>query len=440
MIPRLTRWEDRLGGLVPLISAVDNGLEHGLFSVEDGRLVPLPAGRCASLATDGERLARLVPRGSVLEQNTIQTFDRNGLLTEFPASGTIEAHDIHWAGDEIVVVSTGDNRIVWFGADGGRRREVRLPGRGDAWHVNCLITHEGRLLASAFGRFGDHREWGPRLEQRTGMIFDVHDGREVLEGLAAPHHPRVVDGTLVVCNSLHSTIAGLDPATGEPLREAALGGFPRGLAVAAGALLVGLSAHRHSREGIPQARVAVLDRTTWKPLAEVPVPVQELYDIVLVPPELLHGLRAGLEEHPDPAPVRLAEPCAPLANGDRRVTIELPAWPSSLPADDRVVLPCHVFNRGSVPLSSAGPDGVFVTARWTGLTEQSRSKTPLEGTLVPGASAAGAVDLLTPADPGVYELAVTMEQRDVPFDASSVVNAQVVITRVPTTGCACMCC
>ena len=124
------------------------------------------------------------------------TYDPVGVRTYRRLDHLVDAHDLAFHNGRAVVASSAQNAVVDLdGNDVWRGR-----GRGDACHVNCLLSHQGRLLVSAFGRFETHRGWAGRID-RAGIVFDAATDENVLEGLSAPHQIRPVDGLWAICNS-----------------------------------------------------------------------------------------------------------------------------------------------------------------------------------------------------------------------------------------------
>jgi hypothetical protein len=140
----------------------------------------------------------------------------------------------------------------------------------------------------AFGRFDRHREWAEVNSIGTGFVMNVATGRQVVNGLSSPHHPRLVDGEWIVCNSGTGELLRIG-ANGEIAAQVLLAGWARGLAVLDRALLVGESRGRDEPAGA-EATVATVDRASWEVVDRFTVPVREIYDVVLAPAALIGAL------------------------------------------------------------------------------------------------------------------------------------------------------
>ncbi len=417
---------------VLLASSPDEDTGGGLFAF-DGTNVE----QVDHLSTGGLCLAE----GSLLRSlwsaladapGEILTYDDRGVRRYDRLDPLAAPHDIAWDGREVVAVSTGSNSLLWISPAGEVTRTWQAPGQGDAWHLNCLTFHEGRLLVSAFGRYDRHRDWSDKLAEPAGVLFDVETGRDVLSGLRCPHHPRFVDGAWLVCNSAGQEVIHVEPAGGIVRRRLGLQGWTRGVAVSDDYLFIGESAHRRAA-GWATAAIAVVCRRTWSLLGRLPLPCREVYDLLLVPAALLEGVRRGFRTNAQRAaeqeqyalfaragiePVRLWATGDPLPPEACRVHVAAEP-PAVLEADADVELSCTLENAGRALLVSAPPNPVLLSYRWfeagTGrwLAEPEALRTRLPHTLVPGEPAACRMKVRAPAAPGKYLLRITLVQEHV---------------------------
>lgn len=276
---------------VLLASGIGSG--GGIFRLGDGgskRLSDVPTTGLVSW-DNGSRLATIewsdedpAPATSYLDR-------RNGPRSEGATDVPVrEPHALCWRRGLLYAVSTADNSILSLDARGRVHERWQAPGDGDCWHLNSLTIKDGRLLASAFGRFDHHRGWaeGDRRHE-AGIVFELCSGREVLSGLSCPHDPTFVDDTWIVCNSAERTVVRFD-RDGTELERVELGGWTRGLAWDANSLYVGVSAHRMlGDEG--RARVVRLDRRHLEPVDEWELPCPEVFALSWVTPEVAAGYR-----------------------------------------------------------------------------------------------------------------------------------------------------
>jgi hypothetical protein len=419
-------------GLVLLASGFGDDTGGGLYALEPGGFRPVDRLASTGLWSDGERLVRLLrsadPGGSVGE---ILVYDARGVSAYLRVDRLRDPHDVLVEAGRIVAASPLRNEILWIGFDGVVERAWRAPGDGDAWHLNGLVVHEGRLLVTAFGRGLHHRAWHADLARPTGVLVDVATGEDVLRGLVCPHTPRFLDGRWTVCNSGRRELLQLEPG-GAPAARVELGGWTRGLAAAADVLFVGVSADRSAGPDA-HAFVAAVDRADLRVAGRWPLPCREVYDLVLVPPALVEGTRTGFRTNAERVaeaaqhglfeavgvePVRLWATADPLPSAACRVRIECEP-PSRLEPGELREVACTVENRGAAILVSAPPHPVHVSYRWSGPAGAAAAalrdglRTRLPAALPPGERCVVRVPLLAPEEPGSWELRLTAVQEQV---------------------------
>jgi acetolactate synthase-1/2/3 large subunit len=425
-----------------LVSGVAGDAGGGLFRLDGDAAVQLDRLSSTGLAVADGTLQRLLWSGGSAGPGASEllVYDATGVLSYRRLDGVIDPHDLAWHDGRLVVASAAQNAL--FDISGDEPVPVwRGPDTGDSWHVNCLLSHEGRLLVSAFGRFDEPRGWAHGRASGAGIVFDATSGATVVNGLSSPHQLRAVDGLWVICNSGAGELLAIDPHDRSIVRRAALGGWTRGLAITDDALYVGVSAHRYGPSGIAHARIVVLDRDSWEPLATVPLPCTEVYDVVALPAELLDGVRRGFEtntlrsaEQDQHAlfraagirPQRLWPSGEPLAPESCRVTVEADLPPRAA-AGGTFVVPCRVTNRGGAVLTSWPPHPVHLAYRWfDGGTQigEDGARVRLPHSLAPGEAAGFDLDVIAPATTGSLELRVTLVQELVTwFDDIDPANA-----------------
>lgn len=115
----------------------------------------------------------------------------------------------------------------------------------DHCHLNGLAMLDGRpRYLTALGTSDTPQGW--RENKLTGgVLLDFESGEVVLEGLAMPHSPRLVDERLFLLNSAACELLEVDPERRTTTVAARLPGFARGLAACGDYLFVGLSQLRH---------------------------------------------------------------------------------------------------------------------------------------------------------------------------------------------------
>ncbi len=430
----------------------DEDTGGGLFAFDGQALQMIDRLSSTGLSVYGNRLARLL-RTTVdgPSSGEVLLYDAQGVSRYWRVDGLNDAHDILWCDAGIVAVSTGNNSIVWLSSAGDISRSWKAAGEGDAWHLNSLLWHDGRLCAAAFGRHANHRDWTKSKDQGLGIVFDVETGKNLLTGLCCPHHPRYVDGSWIVGNSAKNELVQLDAATGDCTRRVQLNGWTRGLAVCDDYLFVGESANRRDPQKNPQASIAVIGRADWKILERIVVPCREIYDLALAPVDLLTGLKRGFSTNALRAaeqeqyalfrqlgvePRRLWATGEALAPEACRVKISS-ELPTMLPLGTVVELGCTVENLGTEFLVSAPPNPVHISYKWlnpltTGpLDAEVPMRSRLARALLPRQSLQAKVAVKTPNEQGEYLLRLTLVQENVAwFDDLDASNACSGLVRV----------
>ena len=279
-------------GLVALISGFDDeGASGGMFAYDGRKVDQLDELPCTGLGVQDGMLARVLRRPEAVSRAALLLHDSDGDVTDVAVDDLVDPHDILWTGDAYAIACAGANKIVFVSPGGEVNRVWEAPGVGDAWHLNGLLLVDGELHVSAFGKYKRHREWNdPDADPVSGLVFNLATGKDVVTGLSSPHHPRLVDGKWIVCNSGRRALTRIDAESGSVEAEIVLDGWTRGLAVLDDVLLVGESPGRTEPKGI-SASVAVVDRGAWEVVDRFSVPAREIYDIVLGPAELARSVR-----------------------------------------------------------------------------------------------------------------------------------------------------
>lgn len=406
---------------VLLASGLGDTGSGGLFALEDHGPTTLDRLSTTGVAVsdDGTRLARLLWTDEDPQScGEVLVHDRRGVVRYHRVDELQEPHSLLWSGEDLIAVSTLTNHVLWIDPAGRVTKRWRAPtagAGGDAWHLNSLVRHDGRLLVSAFGRFDHHRQWStPGVRAGAGLVIDVASGATVLRGFSAPHDPLPYEDGWLICNSADGKLLRLD-ATGAVLHRVDLGGWTRGLTYDADHVYVGVSAPRHhGMDG--SATVRRLDRATLIERRRWELPCSDIFALAWVSPALVEGVRAGFGANPrraqagerlGPADDHGADAMTPADAYDASVSLLSPL-PASSPAGQALVLDVRVRNDGSATLRAAGD--VRLGARWIAANgepgPQARARLPAP--LLPGATDDARILVLAPTEPGQWVLRVAL--------------------------------
>jgi hypothetical protein len=430
-----------------LISCLGERTGGGLFAYDGKDLEQLDTLSTTGLAFADGRLGRLLwSSGDAGSVGELMVYDEIGVERYVRIDSLREPHDLAWNGQEFLAVSTLSNSILWLSPSGEVIHTWRADGDGDAWHLNSLFPVNGTVVAAAFGRFSNHRDWSDGRAAGAGIVFDLKTGADVVNGLSCPHHPRLIEGSWLICNSAERELVLVDPVSGSIERRIGLEGWTRGLAVDDGVIYVGESANRAEPAPGELASVAVIDRQTWSVVDRLPLPSEEVFDVIEVPASLARSVRTGFRTNPLRAaeqdqhslfreagvrPPRLWAVGEPLPASSCRIRISA-ALPERLAAGTIHDCECVITNAGDAILVTAPPNPVHISYRWScGDRKLEGLRFALPQALAPGAERACRFTLQAPEETGDYRLTVTAVQEQVAwFDDVDAGNAWSAVVRI----------
>lgn len=256
----------------------------GLFSVDtDSQVVSqvddVPSsGLC--LTADGLLRARFI-HGECF----IDTLSSGLVTSSIHLPSVQQAHDIVLDGGQLVVVDAIGNRVVWVDPTTGDITKEWVAGPvPDSWHLNSLVWDEGRLLVSHLARGDEYRGWFAKGGERLGGLTEVGTGAVVLDDLAAPHSPIRYLEDWLLCESFSATLTRIAPNGTRSILV--LGGWPRGIALVGDTAWVGVSDSDRVPDALPPhgqspGKVVAVDMAQWTVVAEVPLPSESVYGVVV---------------------------------------------------------------------------------------------------------------------------------------------------------------
>lgn len=400
---------------VLLISAPRFGA-GGLFVLDQGSVVALDRLATQGLSERGGRLARIMSSGRVASPcGDVLEYDRSGLRRSHRVDGLGNMHDALYIEDALLVVNTAGNAVEALREDGSVTTWWQGPPRFDAWHVNCLFSDGGSVVATAFGRGVRSSAWRD-ANGTDGVIIRLPEETVLVSGLDKPHDPRRIDGLWVVCQSGKSQLLGFDDA-GRLQKSCELGGFTRGLTYDANHLFVGESRMRQNLGGERWSRVNVLERESWKVVDAFEVPVPEIYAIVRVPRALAEGVRRSESLSSFGArPVHLGWRTTDLVpEASRRFRIEADV-PPALVVNTHLKLTCRITNHSDVRIGGFGPYPVDLSYHWEGddgLPVRQAIRFDLSQDVAPSESCDVEMIVAAPDRRGAFRLTLFLTQADV---------------------------
>lgn len=270
-----------------LVSCPNGG---GLFLLHEGEAIKLDPLNTTGLDIHEHRVVRAI------QPSTLVMLDASPIELPGEGAGIDDLHDALIDGESYYVISTHGNEVVKFDSKGVEQHRWTFPGERDAWHINCLVRWNGRMVFSAFADRPEHRAYKePPFD--VGFVQDLETGERPITGLSQPHS-LVVDGErLLLANSGESEIRAYD-RSGAMLRKRSMDGYTRGLALWDGVLYVGLSKSRNiDTEDMSGAAMVALNATTWEEIGRIRLPVNEIYAIRPVAAGVALSALARLASH-----------------------------------------------------------------------------------------------------------------------------------------------
>ena len=199
--------------------------------------------------------------------------------------GPLDLHDLLWHEGFIYAVSTECNAVLKLDQSLHELDRWTLSAIPDSLHLNSICFLDGRLVASIFGRFEEHRGY-KNATRGAGQVLDVVSGKVLVTGLSQPHSLRMQDGRLWLCDSEAHKLRVYD--NGKLVNEVDLGGYVRGLAFGRDDLYVGLSRSRNDVSAqAGSASIVVLDRATLSRRGSIDIPANEIYDVCVLAGDLM---------------------------------------------------------------------------------------------------------------------------------------------------------
>ena len=267
----------------PLFVSSPNG--GGLLFLHKQLLMPLMSEDASGLTPTADGLLWCVQTG---DSRWLREVSDGRLRSIAVADSPPDLHDVLTTADGIYAVFTESNQVVHLDAEYRVVESWRFGDEPDSAHVNSMTIHNGRLVASMFGRFRTHRGY-KGATRKAGLVVDVRTSQPLIEGLSQPHSLVSIGDELWLCSSEDQSVHVYD-GNYQLKRVVSLPGYTRGLAMGRDHLYVGLSRSRNTTGSdvgeFDTAVIAVLDRGSLDVVGYVPLPHREIYDIRVAPSTL----------------------------------------------------------------------------------------------------------------------------------------------------------
>jgi hypothetical protein len=401
---------DQLDAPEPIVESIDGLNSHGLEI--------------------GDRFYRVIISGPEPGASAeLFAYDERGVRLYRRIDGMADPHGLAFDGEHLIIPCSATNEIWRLTLDGDVVARWHAPGQGDSWHVNGVHVRDGRLHASAFGKFATDVELTAARHTPTGVIFDVERGTDVATDLHCPHNPTYVEGGWIVCDSQRFRVVQIDEASGTVRASVDCGAWTRGLALTDDRIYVGLSTRRHDAHATGCAAVAVIDRATWSIVRVIELPGDEVTSLTATSRATLRSLRNGFRTnnyrvstsdrrelfrlvgniHPE----TLITPMLPLVSEDRIASVDVKLDAESAKPRQTLVATIALRNDSSRPMFSCPPNPVLLALSWyhaSGETPVAARRAALPHTLLPHETLALHESIEAPDLPGDYRFQAALVQ------------------------------
>jgi len=426
--------------------------DGGLFAVSRGEWETVDTMPSLGLAFGGNQFARslfVTPGDPAERASEIAWYDARGLTRMERVDGVWDLHDIAFDPSDpesLLIVSTGTNSVHRLRAGRPLETIMRPGARADGGHRNCLARHGGLTYVTAFGTMTNHREWLGSADVDTGVLLEVETGRVVIEGLCRPHSPlRTVDedGWIIANSGRGELIWESDDGDRSIL---VVGDWPQDVIRWGEHLLVAVSpirrevSHEHSIPSRDAATLLVIDEVTRSIVAECPLPLRTVYDLVVASESMVDGLRIGSATNG----LRLLDRSmsgvmsAPFTsievNGpeDHRGEVVVTAAPSTVVLGDDFTVSVRTVYRGVRRGKTFGEKPILLGLRWSGSDVESRHV--FQSVLLPDRVLEFDILVGCPATTGRHTLEIGFLQELVTWFGTTATVHVDVVDELPTSG------
>lgn len=234
------------------------------------------------------------------------------LPRESHVTGFIDAHQIEWFKEQLIVVNTRYSCLCTLDSDWSFRPFWKPPFISaitpeDRCHLNGVaLDDSGPRYVTALGQTDTAEGWREK-KASGGIVFDVSSGKVLTSGLSMPHSPRLYAGRLWVLESGTGSLLSIDQSSGEVRRVMKFAGFLRGLTFYKQFAFVGLCKAREKEHfgSLPieeefdefECGVSIVDLERMQQVGFIHFQsgIEELFDIVVMP-EMLTPSLIGFED------------------------------------------------------------------------------------------------------------------------------------------------
>lgn len=221
-------------------------------------------------------------------------------------TGQVDIHDLHWGDAGLWAVNTSFSTLCLIDEQFSFNPQwkphfIDKLASEDRCHLNGLAMQDGKpKYISALGSGNTHQSWRENIVS-GGIVMDIESNEIVLNQLAMPHSPRLIDGKLYLVLSATGDVICADPENGNYDVVCNLGGFVRGMAYFNDYLFVGLSRLRKNSSTFRKLEIADKAQSAGISIIHLPTgslvgemkyqsSVDEIYDVQILPNTIRPGI------------------------------------------------------------------------------------------------------------------------------------------------------
>ncbi len=288
-----------------------------LLSSRNGKTitqVPFPSKKPMGIAAEQDRLAValldnvqvysriLKERGAKPEG--LEKFDTIYTPRATYITGKLDLHDLEFGKGGLWAVNTRFSCLCTFDEVNSfkpvwKPHFITALAGTDKCHLNGLAMKDGLpSIVTALGTGDKGGSWRENIIS-GGVLIDVNENKILLDGLAMPHSPRMINGDLYFLQSAVGKLMKYDLKAGTSECVLEINAFLRGLSFFKNFLFVGISMARKSSKTFNKlpvtdlrkhAGILVYDLEKGKALGEIKYEetVEEIFDVKVIP-EMSHG-------------------------------------------------------------------------------------------------------------------------------------------------------
>lgn len=234
------------------------------------------------------------------KEGEVRPNDINFLPRYSHVTGNIDAHELAWHNDRLIVVNTLYSCLSvlepdWSFTPIWKPKFISKICAEDRCHLNGIAVDEkGPKYVTALGKSDKAAGWRDN-KVTGGILIDVTSNEIIAEGFAMPHSPRIYAGKIWLLDSGNGALVMIDPKTAAKTNVIRFHGFLRGLNFYKHYALLGVCKAREKSVfgNLPiekefkefQCGVAVVNLNTVKLEGYIHFTkgVEELFDIAVLP-------------------------------------------------------------------------------------------------------------------------------------------------------------